>query len=51
MPSATEYRQQAQECLKLAQEVTEAYAKQTMKELAEEFYKAAEELERKAPTR
>ena len=45
MPTAKEYRQQAQEYLKLAKEATEPYAIRAMMELAEEFNKAADNLE------
>jgi hypothetical protein len=45
MPTAKEYRQQAKECLDLAKEAEEFYARQTMVELAEEFNAAAELLE------
>ena len=45
MPTAKEYRQQAQECLELAKEATEPYAIRAMMELAEEFNKAADNLE------
>jgi hypothetical protein len=48
MPTAKEYRQQAQDCLELAGEATEPYAIRAMMELAEEFNKAADELERKS---
>jgi hypothetical protein len=48
MPTAKEYRQRAQECLQLANEATELYAIRAMMELAEEFNKAADELERKS---
>jgi len=43
MPTAEEYRRHAQECLQLAKEAKELYAKQTMMELAAEFNKAADE--------
>jgi hypothetical protein len=48
MPTAKEYRQQAQECLELAKAAGDLYAKQAMTELAEEFNKAADDLERKS---
>jgi len=52
MPTAKEYRRQAQECLELAKTAGDLYAKQAMAELAEEFNKAADTLERKsAPNR
>ena len=48
MPTAKEYRRQAQECLELAKVARDLYAKQAMAELAEEFNKAADALERKS---
>jgi hypothetical protein len=45
MPTAKEYRQQAEWCLELAKTAEQAFAKTAMKELAEEFNKAAEKLE------
>jgi hypothetical protein len=45
MPTAKEYRRQAKECLELAKMATEPYVIEAMMELAEEFNKAAEELE------
>jgi hypothetical protein len=49
MPTtALEFRQQAQDCLKLAREARNAYAREAMTELAEEFSKAAELLEHQA---
>jgi hypothetical protein len=48
MPTAKEYRQQAQECLELAKAAGDLYAKQAMTELAEKFNKAADDLERKS---
>ena len=48
LPTAKEYRQQAQQCLELAKEATEPYGIRAMMELAEEFNKAADELERKS---
>jgi len=46
MPTSKEYRQQARECLELAKAAKDLYAKQAMTELAEEFARAAEQLER-----
>ena len=46
MPTAKEYRQHAQECVELANAAADLFAKQSMTELAEEFNKAADELER-----
>ena len=48
MPTAKDYRQQAQQCLELAKAAKDLYAKQAMTELAEEFNKAADTLERKS---
>ena len=48
MPTAKEYRQQAQECVELAKTAKDLYAKQAMMELAEEFSQAADALERKS---
>ena len=45
MRTAQEYRQQAQDCLKLAKEAKDIYAKEAMSEFAEEFRKVAELLE------
>jgi hypothetical protein len=45
---AKEYRRQAQESLELAKVAGDLYAKQAMTELAEEFNKAADILERKS---
>jgi hypothetical protein len=47
MPTAKDYRGQAQQCLELAKAAKGLYAKQAMTELAEEFNKAADALERK----
>ena len=48
MPTSKEYRQQARECLELPKAAKDLYAKQAMTELAEEFNKAADALERKS---
>ena len=48
MPTSKEYRQQARECLELAKAAKDLYAKQSMTELAEEFNKAADALERRS---
>jgi hypothetical protein len=45
MPTPNEYREQAKECLELAKEAKDLYAKEAMVELAEEFGAAAELLE------
>jgi hypothetical protein len=48
MPTAKEYRRQAQDCLELAKEAKEVYAVRALTELADEFNKAADEVERKS---
>jgi hypothetical protein len=48
MPTANEYRQQARECLELAKEAKDLYAKEAMAELAKEFSTAAKLLEQPA---
>jgi hypothetical protein len=48
VPSAKEYRRRAEQCLQLAEKATEAYAIQALAELAAEFNKAADELERRS---
>jgi hypothetical protein len=48
MPTAKEYRRQAQECVEPAKVAKDVFAKQAMAELAEEFNKAADALERKS---
>ena len=48
MPTAQEYRRQAQACVELAKAAKDQFAKQAMVELAEEFNKAAHSLERKS---
>ena len=42
------YRQQAVDCLKLASETTQAYAKAALAELAREFHETADKIERRA---
>lgn len=49
MPSPQECRYHAKECLKLASETKEIYAKMALIELANEFRAMAEYLEREAP--
>jgi hypothetical protein len=49
MPTSKECRQHAEECLKLAKETTQIYARQALLELAAEFREVAEELERRSP--
>ena len=46
MPSSKEYRQRAEECLKLASSATDHYVKVALAELAQEFKETAEDLER-----
>jgi hypothetical protein len=46
MPTSKEYRQQARECLELASASEDVFTIQAMTELAEEFTRAAERLER-----
>jgi hypothetical protein len=47
MPTSKECRQHAEECLRLAKETTQIYARQALLELAAEFRAIAEELERR----
>ena len=42
------YRQQAVDCLKLASETTQAYAKAALAELAREFHETADKIEGRA---
>jgi hypothetical protein len=49
--TANEFRQNADDCLKLAHETTEIYAKMALIELATEFRAMAEHLEREAVRR
>jgi HEPN domain-containing protein len=52
MPTPKECRQHAEECLRLANETTQIYARQALLELAAEFRKIADELEsRTSPSR
>jgi len=48
VPTVQEYRRRAQQCLQLAKEAREPYVKEALTELAEEFSKAADKLERKS---
>jgi hypothetical protein len=48
MPTSKECRQHAEECLRLAKETTQIYARQALLELAAEFRAIAEELERRS---
>ncbi len=50
MLTAKEYRQQAQDCLKLAKQAKELYAKEAMTD-AEKFNGVAEKLDRNQPLR
>ena len=45
MPTPTEYRQHAEECLKLAKEAEEFYVKTALIELADEFNAQAKKIE------
>jgi hypothetical protein len=45
MPTAQEYRYQAEECLELAREAKEVYVQSALVELAREFIEKARELE------
>jgi hypothetical protein len=49
MPTSKECRQHAEECLNLAKEATQIYARQALLELAAEFRQVAKELERRSP--
>jgi len=52
MPTPKECRQHAEECLRLANETTQVYARQALLELAAEFREIAKELEsRSSPSR
>jgi hypothetical protein len=52
MPTPKECRQHAEECLRLANETTQIYARQALLELAAEFREIAKELEdRRSPSR
>jgi hypothetical protein len=48
MPTSREYRYRAEECLKLATETQETYAKMALLELAAEFRAKAQQLELRA---
>jgi hypothetical protein len=50
MISAKVYRQRAQECAQLANEATEVYVKAALSELATEFQKLADAMQRKQST-
>jgi hypothetical protein len=47
MNTPKEYRQQADDCLKLASETTQAYAKTALVELASEFLETADKIEQR----
>jgi hypothetical protein len=49
MPTASEYRQQAKECLELANRPNEPYLEPLLLELAVEYNEAADELQRSEP--
>ena len=51
MPTPQEFRKNADDCLRLAQETDEIYAKMALMELATEFCAMAEHLEREATRR
>ena len=51
MPTPQELRKNADDCLRLAQETGEIYAKTALMELATEFRAMAEHLEREATRR
>ena len=51
MPTSKECRQHAEECLRLANETTQIYARQALLELAAEFREIAEQLETRAAAR
>ena len=46
MPTAQEYRYQAEECMELARDATELYVRSALIELAREFIEKARELEK-----
>jgi hypothetical protein len=46
MPTAQEYRYQAEECMELAREATELYVRSALVELARDFIEKARELEK-----
>jgi hypothetical protein len=48
MPTSKEYRQRAEECLKLANEAKEIYARMALLELAGEFRAMAQQLDLRA---
>jgi hypothetical protein len=48
MNTPKEYRQQAADCLKLAGEAHEAYARDALADLATEFLETADKIERRA---
>jgi len=48
MPTAKEYRQRAEECLRLARAAGELYVKIALTELAQEFHRTADDLEARA---
>ena len=50
MPTSKECRQHAEECLRLANETTEIYARQALLELAAEFREIANQLDARSAT-
>jgi hypothetical protein len=46
MPTSKQYRYQAQECLELAEQTSQVYAKTALLELAADFCKMGRDLER-----
>ena len=50
MPTPKECRQHAEECLRLANETSQIYARQALLELAAEFHKIANQLEARSAT-
>jgi hypothetical protein len=51
MPTAKEYRQRAEECLRLARSAGELYVKIALAELAQEFHHTADDLEARVVNR
>jgi len=50
MPTPKECRQHAEECLRLANETSQIYARQALLELAAEFHEIANQLEARSAT-
>ena len=51
MPTAKQYRQQAEQCSELAKAAKDLYAIESLMELAQEFHNAADQLDRKVRAR